>query len=276
MEKLNGIPESMLIPLAARALENKSERPIIVDKYSEMIFNKIDYDFNLISKDWTSQVGISVRTYILDKIVDSFIKKYDKVMIVNIGCGLDTRQKRLNIEHIPWVDIDVPDAIQIRKKFFYESEHHKMIAKSMFDYTWIEDIKKWHLYDKDAQMLVLFEGVLMYFDETEVKNILKHITDSFGQNGLSFAIECCSKTIANNTNKHKAVSKLQSKPVFKSGYNTIKETKKWIPSNVTIVKEYNYFDYFHSRWKMFGLCRYIPFLKNRFNNKILFLTKNKQ
>lgn len=269
MEKLHGVPESMLIPVAARALETYEKKPIVKDPYSEKMFRKLNYDFDQITKDWTTQLGISIRTYILDMLVNDFVKNNEKAFIINIGCGLDTRFDRLSMKGIPWVDIDVPDVINIRKRFFTESENHVMIAKSMFDYKWIDEVKSAASYADGLDILVIFEGVLMYFDDKEIQALIKTIDSQFSNCKLTFAIECCSETIAKHTSKHKSVSHLKSKPVFKSGYNQFKEAQKWFPKGIRLEKEYNYFDYFHRRWGIFGLCRYIPFLKNRLNNKIL-------
>ncbi|HCT5865175.1 TPA: class I SAM-dependent methyltransferase, partial [Staphylococcus aureus] len=76
---------------------------------------------------------------------------------------------------------------------------------------------------------------------------------------------------ANNTKRHKSVSKLSSQPVFKYGYNDLKELHKVLPSKIKVINEYNYFDYYKKRWGFFGYCRYIPYLKKRLNNKIVIM-----
>ncbi|UMT75759.1 class I SAM-dependent methyltransferase [Staphylococcus roterodami] len=273
MNRLVGIPESMLIPLAARSMENNNLKPIITDEISKKIFNSVNYPLENISHSSTTQTGICIRTFILDNIVKSFITQSINPLIINIGCGLDTRYKRLHLDmrKISWIDIDVPEAIEIRKHFFDETDDYKMIAKSMLDFEWISMVQKETLYDESQEILVIFEGVLMYFDATVIKELLERISRSFNINQLSFAIEFCSKTISNNTQRHKSVSKLRSKPKFKYGYNNLSELNSMLPRELNITNEFNYFDYFHKRWGLFGLCRLIPFFKKRLNNKIVII-----
>lgn len=271
MTLLNGIPESMLIPLAYRATETNEKSPIIADLHSQKIFKEIDYPFEKISNSWPTQVGISVRTYLLDQQVSQFLKHTSKPLIINIGCGLDTRRTRLELNDIPWIDLDVPEVIDIRKQFFSETSTYKMIAKSMLDDTWMDDVQKFEFYQHNMEILIIFEGVLMYFDAQTITQLLNKIISRLKYQKLTFAIEFCSQLIAKNTHRHKAVSQLESKPQFKFGYNRLSEVMNILPLGLSIETEYNYFDYFTDRWRLFGKCRHIPYLKNRLNNKIVIL-----
>lgn len=133
MKQLVGIPESMLIPLIARAKEYENEKPIIKDALSKKIFDGLDDMYKNVTCDDMSQIGISIRTVIIDCVTKRLIKDNKDLIVVNIGCGLDTRFQRFNKEKISWIDLDVPESIEIRKTFFKESNSYKMISKSMLD-----------------------------------------------------------------------------------------------------------------------------------------------
>ena len=137
--KLNGVPETMLIPLRARYLETKSKSGIIKDPVSVEILDKINYDFsgnNEVSKG--SQLGIAIRTEILDEQTLLFLNEFPDAVVVNLGCGLDTRFHRLKTEQITWFDLDMPEAINLRKSFFKETDKYKFISKSVLDFSWIQ------------------------------------------------------------------------------------------------------------------------------------------
>ncbi|MCG7340789.1 class I SAM-dependent methyltransferase [Staphylococcus auricularis] len=271
MKTLNGIPESMLIPLAARAVETDHSEPIINDPYSKTIFEQLDYPFTTITQAPSSQIGISIRTFILDRVVKYFLEHTKHPLIINIGSGLDTRYKRLKLDDVPWFDIDVPEAIEVRAPFFPETRYHKMIAKSMLDFDWIGQVKQDPIYHESQDILFIFEGILMYFDKATNAMLLEQISEAFKDHNLLFAIEHCSKTIAKHTKEHKSVSQLKSHPPFKYGYNTLRQLNAVKPSQLEVACEFNYFDYFSHRWGAFGLFRFIPFLKHRFNNKIVLM-----
>ena len=58
---------------------------------------KIDYDFNKFDEEWATQLSIAVRTEILDKASRVFINKNPDAVIINIGCGLDTRFYKMDM-----------------------------------------------------------------------------------------------------------------------------------------------------------------------------------
>ncbi|MGZ7134728.1 MAG: class I SAM-dependent methyltransferase [Methanobacterium sp.] len=142
-QDLKGIPETSLIPLWARAVEAKQPHPIIIDEKAIEIMEQIDYDFSKFNNQEPTQISIAIRTEILDKATKDFIEKYPTAVIINLGCGLDTRFLRVDNDKIHWYDLDLPEPIQIRRHFFDETTRYKMIAKSVFDYSWIEDIDKY-------------------------------------------------------------------------------------------------------------------------------------
>ncbi|WP_320421095.1 class I SAM-dependent methyltransferase [Mammaliicoccus lentus] len=275
MSKLEGIPESMLIPLAAKANEYYKSSPIIYDPYSLDIMREVDYSFENFSKDWMSQLGICIRTEILDEMVLDFVTTSKNPFVINIGCGLDTRLSRLDLKKVPWIDIDLPESINARRRFFYETDYYKMIGKSMFDYSWLKDIRSHPSFKEDSNILIIFEGVLMYFEELDIKNLLREITKTLQHQNVKIAAEFCSKTMTNHSEKHPSVSKLSSKLEFKYGFNKISELKNILPKHLNVVNEINYFERYPNRWRWFRLFKYIPYLNNRYNNKIVLL-KNVQ
>jgi O-methyltransferase involved in polyketide biosynthesis len=66
----------------------------------------IVYDFNKFDDEWATQISIAVRTEILDNATNEFINKFHYAVIINIGCGLDTRFSRIDNGKIRWYDLD--------------------------------------------------------------------------------------------------------------------------------------------------------------------------
>ena len=157
----------MLIPLWARAVELKRPEPIVRDQKAVDILSLIKYDFNKFSKSWLSQVGVSVRTAVLDAAASRFLTENPGAVVVNLGAGLDTRLERLKSDNLHcWYDLDVPEAIELRRRFFEESERNRFVSKSVFDFSWFEDISP-----GDRPLLFIAEGMLMYFKEEEIQSL---------------------------------------------------------------------------------------------------------
>ncbi len=227
---LSNVPETMLISLRARSNETKLPNGIISDPKSTEIIDTIES--NVSEKGevsiW-SQKGVAVRTEILDELTIGFLKKHSDCVVVNLGCGLDTRYYRLNNDKVQWFDLDVPEAIELRKNFFKETNNFQFISKSVLDFSWNE------LIPKDKPTLFIAEGLLMYFTEDEVKIILKNIADNFPNAEIIF--EAMSPFVAKNSNKHADVKKYDA--VFKWGIKTGKVIDNW-NIGTTFIKEYFY------------------------------------
>jgi O-methyltransferase involved in polyketide biosynthesis len=228
--KLNGVPETMLIPLRARYLESKKENGIISDPKSIEILDQIAYDFSgkkEVSKG--SQIGVAVRTEILDEQTNHFLSEHPDAVVVNLGCGLDTRFHRLDNGSVLWFDLDVQEAIELRKKFFDETDRFKFIPKSVTDFSWFETIPK------DKPLLFLAEGLLMYFTEEEVKELLGNIGSTF--QGAEMLFEAMSPWIAKRTDKHPDVNKYNA--TFKWGVKTGAELEEW-NRGIDFIEEWYY------------------------------------
>ena len=65
VQKLKGVPETLLIPLWASAFETKHLNPIIKDEKAVGMVENIEYDSKF-DNEWPTQVSIAIRTELLD------------------------------------------------------------------------------------------------------------------------------------------------------------------------------------------------------------------
>ncbi|WP_048173270.1 class I SAM-dependent methyltransferase [Methanosarcina siciliae] len=258
---LQGIPETLLIPLWARAVEAEQTCPIIKDTKAAEIMNGLDYDFTKFANAWKSQIGVVVRTKLLDQAVRSFIQKYPDAVVVNIGCGLDTRFVQVDNGRMHWYDLDLPEVIRIRQNFFVETDHYRMIAKSVFDDSWMDEICV-----TDEPVLIIAEGLLMYFTVQEVKTLLNKLISEFP--GGEMLLEVMSPDIVKMSKRHDAIGRMDAK--FRWGIKDSQELETY-NQLIKVVNEWNYFDYHKDRWGWLGWLAVIPAFKNHFNNRIVHL-----
>ena len=74
--------------------------------------------------------------------------------------------------------MDLPDSIEMRKKYFHETEREYMFAADILKPGWADRIPP------NNMVIVIAEGLLMYFSKEQVKTVLNSITDSFGRGFL--------------------------------------------------------------------------------------------
>ncbi len=260
-ENLKGVPETLLIPLWARVVEAKQSNPIIKDDKSVGIMGEIEYDFSKFDNEWPTQISVVVRTELLDNATKNFIQKYPEAVIINIGCGLDTRFSRLDNGKILWYDLDLPESIRIRRRFFEETDRYKMIAKSVFDYSWIDEIVN------TEPVLIIAEGILMYFTEEEVKDLINKLVTSFPD--AEMLLETIPFSLVNQSIKQEIIkNQYQIDAQFQWGIKIGKEIEK-LNNEIKFIEDWHYFDYHRDRWKSIRWLSLIPTFKNRFGNRIV-------
>lgn len=255
--KLDGVQETLLIPLAARAVETRKDNPRIKDKNAVDMVNKIDYDFSKFEKT-ASQQGIIARTMILDRETQRFVDENPDGVCISIGCGLDTRYHRIPHKNITWYNLDFPDVIDLRKKLLYEGKQVRYIRKSALDISWTDEVT-----EKNKPTLILLEGILMYLTETEVIQLFAMIKNHFP--ACIILAEIMNPFIATQSKHHDTVK--ETSAVFKWGIKSGKEMEK-LCDGLHFVREWNLFDELTDQGIMYRIAAKIPFIRN-VNNKIV-------
>ena len=112
--KLTGVPETMLIPPTARYVNARRKNVIISDPKTIEILARIEYDFSG-KKEVSvgSRIGVAIRTEILDEETNRFLSKNPDTVVVNLGCGLDTRFERLDNGTARWFELTADEVPEI-------------------------------------------------------------------------------------------------------------------------------------------------------------------
>ena len=77
----------------------------------------------------------------IDREMREFLQTAPDGVVLHLGCGLDTRFARVDNGLVTWFDLDLPDVIELRRKFFSENERYHMIASSVTDWGWLDQVQ---------------------------------------------------------------------------------------------------------------------------------------
>ena len=262
---MSGISETLLIPLWARAMETARPDSIIRDALAVELLRKINYDFRKFDKTWMSQLGVAVRTELLDRAVTEFIQRHRKAMVINLGAGLDTRFWRLDNGTMRWFDLDLPEVMELRRQHLQESERCRFIGKSILDRSWVCDLP-W----SGEAVLIIAEGLLMYLEEREVRSLFDYLVGNFPHGEM--LMEMLGPWLVGKGRYQDAVSKI-SGVEFKWSLQNSRDFEGWNPK-IKFMEERYYTDYHHERWGWFGMVTRWSFLKKRLANRIVHLRFN--
>jgi O-methyltransferase involved in polyketide biosynthesis len=182
--ELGDIQRTLFMPVWARAVETKKKNPVLVDMTALEIIETVDFDFSLMTDNLPeiSQIAWIARCKRLDMIVTRFITDHPEGTVINIGCGLDTSYERISGKSVHWYDLDLPDVIELKKKFQKETDNRKYISSSFLDTKWFDNIV---IYDR---VLFISAGVFVYFEEVEIKNFIIKVADRFDDCEMFFDV----------------------------------------------------------------------------------------
>jgi O-methyltransferase involved in polyketide biosynthesis len=173
---LTGVSETLLIPLHYRVEASKSPNEAFKDEVGEQFHDSIAYDWRKFGDDSLPRQIMPLRTAIFDAEVAAFLDKAPDGLVVNLGAGLDTRFHRLDNGAVRWIEIDLPNVIAFRQKLREpQDERHRLVAASVLDEGWIDEIAR------SARHSALFvaEGLFPYFTEEEHKRIFALLAENF-------------------------------------------------------------------------------------------------
>ena len=171
--QLGRVQETLLLPLAARARETNYKNPILNDTKAAELLKKLNVDQKKLLRNLTEIgiLGLCYRALKMDEAIKEFLKKHPNGKILDIGAGLDTTYYRCDNGKALWYDLDLPDSIALRSQLLPPpNDRVTYIAKSMLDYSWIDDIG-----DISNGLFITIPGVLPYFKEEDVKTFLTTI-----------------------------------------------------------------------------------------------------
>jgi O-methyltransferase involved in polyketide biosynthesis len=209
--------ETLLIPLYGRAVETGKPRALLRDPKAVEMVAAIEYDFARFD-GIKSLLGTVLRTSLIDWWVSAFLADHPAGTVVEIGAGLNTRFERLDNRQLSWVDTDLPDAMELRRRFFSETERRAMLAGSVLDPAWVEAVKA-----RPGPYFFAIEAVLVYLPEPEVKQALGLIAEHFP--GAQVALDTSGRWILANQDQHDAMSKVTARMAW--GCDDPRELEQW-------------------------------------------------
>lgn len=186
---LAGAMRTLLLPLWARAIDSKNNDFILRDHQAELIIadlcktQKFADDFKEMEQIFDEYLQLSqvFRAKMIEDEVKSFLMKNPEATIVNLGAGLDTTFNRVDNGSVTWYDLDFPEVIAIRNQYIPETTRSKCIAKSIMDFSWLDEIG-----DGENGLMFISCGVFFFLTEYQARQLFLEFADRFPGSELIF------------------------------------------------------------------------------------------
>ncbi|MDD1675483.1 MAG: class I SAM-dependent methyltransferase [Methanomicrobiales archaeon] len=264
------IAGTSFITLYCHALETLSDNPILFDPKSVEIITELNKTLSLSDHtldrilvsgtlDRRVVVHIALRAKKYDDYAREFLQRFPDGVVVNIGCGLDSRFLRIDNGQVILYDLDLPEIIEIKKVFFKETKRYHLIASSVLDFDWMEPVMQ-----HKGPFLFMAEGVFMYLDGDDVRSLVLKIQEIF--RGSELVCEVVNSLWLRPPLKKILDSKLRRQmhmgkdATFHSGIRDSREMEQW-HIGIQFLDEWSYFDSEEEKLGLLKILKHIEFIR---------------
>ena len=169
---MDSVNKTLYIPLRGKAYVS-SRRLLLSDPDAEAIWTA--EGFPLKGKAATKWLAYSmgIRAAVFDRWLAVQLRELPDATVLHLGCGLDSRCRRISCEN-GWFDVDFPQVIAERKRYFSESGSYRMIGCDLR-----EDFLR--TIPSGSRAIVVMEGISMYLTPKERQSLLSRLSGHFSQ-----------------------------------------------------------------------------------------------
>ena len=167
---MDNVNKTLYIPLYGKSFVSK-KGILLHDPKAEEIWAAEGFPLKGKSRSKWLAYYMGMRSEVFDRWVAEKMKENPEAAVLHLGCGMDSRVLRVGKAQI-WFDVDFPEVIDQRRRYYCESEQYHMIASDIREAAWLEQIS-------GSSAIVVMEGVSMYLQPEELKAVLKNLTDRF-------------------------------------------------------------------------------------------------
>lgn len=219
---LGPVAKTMMIPLWARAAETRKHRPLVRDVRALELCEQVDYDFATFRHSHGTQIGCVLRGLLYDRWVGDFLARHPSGTVVELGAGLSTRFERIDNGKARWVDVDLPDAIALRRRHFAPTPRRTFLAASVLDTDWPAAVAQ----AASGPYYFVSEGMLMYLDGEDVRGLLVRLANAFGP--CEIALDSIAPAVVRHQRLHDSMKHMMDAP-FRWGIDDIRDVERWDP-----------------------------------------------
>jgi O-methyltransferase involved in polyketide biosynthesis len=176
--ELTAVQQVSLLTLRLRALDARSDTPLLGDALSLQVAESLGLD--LTSKVARSMVLVhAVRDKMLDRLVSRFIAEHPTAVVVDLGCGLDTRRQRCAPPpSVDWYDVDFPAVIALRQRVLPDGAH--LVGADVTTPTWLDELAR------DRPTIAVTNGLMLMLTAEAFIAMARAIASHFHCGELAF------------------------------------------------------------------------------------------
>lgn len=212
---LRGVPETLLIPLAARALAHRRHpRMRFRDREAERIADEVRIDFDRYAADGRSVRGVIARSRWFDRVCLEFLERHPEPTFLSLGSGLNTMYERLRSAAegrcFRWIDSDLAEVVSLRRTIFPDDSFRTTIELDLADPEAFDRVDV----AEGRALMIVAEGLVMYLRPEAAVAVFRNAAQCFAEaRPLCFAFDYASPSMVARSRQHAALRKIKDDSV---------------------------------------------------------------
>lgn len=174
---MDGVNQTLYIPLYGKSYVSKKGL-FLQDKKAEEIWVAEGFVLKGKSKSKWLAYYMGIRAAVFDAWVRKQLHCTPDAVILHIGCGMDNRVLRVGAGTHKWYDVDFPEVIAERRRYFQETASYRLLPGDARDCGWLSGIPE------TGSAIVVMEGVSMYLAPQELRHLVERLCGHFQQVAL--------------------------------------------------------------------------------------------
>ncbi len=190
--KLSDVSKTAIFTLRCRAVESQKEKPLIHDPMAvycqeqlaalaspeekALIFERP------LSGRLSHHIALRARKY--DALVNDWVSRNQSSTVVNLGCGFDTRYWRIQHQKCRYLELDLPEIVDLKKVALKGKLGYELIGCSVFDPAWIDQVTA----IGNRNIVLIAEGLLMYLPKPQVIGLFKTFSERLEHSQIIFEV----------------------------------------------------------------------------------------
>ena len=271
-QQVSNVSATAFITLFARARETQSAHPVVDDPQAVALVEQLLPALAQSDRDLCRRlaagklepmvvVTVSQRARCFDRHVRAFCASHPDAVIVNLGCGLDTRFFRVDDGQMIFYDLDLPAMIDLKRTLVSEQPRYRFIACSVLDSAWMDALAELG----DRPFLFLAEGLFMYLRPEDVQGLVVALTHRFP--GSELVCEVFNNFWLREPWKGWVNRKMQRRlgfsadAGFQSGVDNERHFEAWDPA-IHFLDDWAYYDDEEPKLRGLNWMRHVQFLRH--------------
>lgn len=177
-----------MFPLYARCYAMKKWPGYFFDYDCEKVRESVGYDFSRLSaKNGTlmmenAALAAACRQLAFAAEIRDYLREKPYAKVVLLGCGLDTAGHQADNLKCTFVNIDLPDVIELRERLMPPGTRERNIACDIKEKTWFDGIG----YTEKEGAIFIASGMFLYWSRSEVRNLIGRMAKLFKGARIAF------------------------------------------------------------------------------------------